>query len=197
VNRTPKKGTILNHFVAYGFATLATLVKTVAWWFNRFPLVNTWSFFAKWIASAAIAGLEYLPLTYSFQYATGNFVALSLMTAYMTAVDNLFRMLQQLGLGLYLGWYDWVAAMILALAVVFQGVCHYYHDKSLKLTSTSDVNETIRTISNEALRVIIPAMFILTAILSLAASLLGGPVGQTYTLATLATGEWIYMYMYI
>ena len=54
--------------------------------------------------SISIAGLEYLPLTFCFGYAEKNGVALSLMTAYMEAADNSFRMLQQLALGFPLGY---------------------------------------------------------------------------------------------
>lgn len=106
------------------------------------------------------------------------------MTAYMEASDNIFRMLQQVGLGYFLGWFDWVGAVLLVLAVAFQAVCHYLRDKG----APRDVNETVKTLSNETLRIIILVIFVVTVNTSLTASLLGGPVGQVYTLATLATG---------
>lgn len=85
--------------ISYSFATLATLIKTVAWWFNQWPITQGWSYFFKWLSSASIAGCEYLPMTFAFQYASSHFVHLSLMTAYMEAADNFFRMLQQYFLG--------------------------------------------------------------------------------------------------
>ena len=41
----------------------------MAWWFNQWPFTDGWNFFLKWFVSASIAGCEYLPLTFSFQYA--------------------------------------------------------------------------------------------------------------------------------
>lgn len=83
----------------YFFATLATLIKTIAWWFNQWPFMKGYNFGIVWIVSALIAGCEYLPMTFAFTYASSHGVALSLMTSYMEAADNSFRMLQQLGLG--------------------------------------------------------------------------------------------------
>ena len=37
-------------------------------------------------------------------------------------------MLQQVGLGDPLGWFDWTAAGILAAAVAWQGYYHYHHE---------------------------------------------------------------------
>lgn len=47
------------------------------------------------------------------------------MTAYMEALDNFFRMMQQVGLRQPLAWFDWVAAAGLGLCVAFQGCMHY------------------------------------------------------------------------
>jgi hypothetical protein len=88
-----------DYLIAYSAATLATFIKTVAWWFNQWPFMTGYNFGILWITSACIAGCEYLPMTFSFQYASSHGVALSLMTAYMEASDNLFRMIQQYALG--------------------------------------------------------------------------------------------------
>ena len=61
--------------------------------------MRQYNFGILWITSALIAGCEYLPMTFAFQYASSNNVALSLMTAYMEATDNGFRMIQQYALG--------------------------------------------------------------------------------------------------
>ena len=54
---------------------------------------------------------------------------MSLMTAYMEAADNTFRMFQQLALGDPLQWFDWTAAGLLALCVLWQGYMHYWNEK--------------------------------------------------------------------
>jgi hypothetical protein len=102
-------------------------------WFNQWPIIHGLIFPAKWIISASIAGLEYLPLTLAFSSATTYGVHLGLMTAFMEAMDNFLRMMQQLGLRDPLGWFDWVAALGLALCVVFQGVMHFREDRANKI----------------------------------------------------------------
>jgi len=37
---------------AYFFGTLATALKTFAWWFNQWPFVQGWPFMGKWAISA-------------------------------------------------------------------------------------------------------------------------------------------------
>lgn len=37
---------------AYFFGTLATALKTFAWWFNQWPFVDGWHFMGKWAISA-------------------------------------------------------------------------------------------------------------------------------------------------
>jgi len=115
--------------ICYLFGTIATVIKTVAWWFNQWPPIYNINFFAKWSSSAAIAGFEYAPLTLSFQTANARGVHLSLMTAYMEAADNLFRMLQQLFLSDPLEWFDWIGALGLGLCVAWQGYMHWADDR--------------------------------------------------------------------
>jgi hypothetical protein len=114
---------------AYAYGTLATAVKTVAWWLNQWPALHGRPFLATWAVSAAVAGLEYLPLTMAFATAGGHGVHLGLMTAYMEAMDNLCRMLQQVGLRAPLAWFDWGAALGLGLCVVYQGAMHRQADR--------------------------------------------------------------------
>ena len=136
--------------------------------------------------SIGIAGCEYLPLTYAFGFATKNGVALSLMTAYMEAADNSFRMLQQLALGFPLSWFDWLAAALLILAVMFQG---FYHYQRQKISKGPEQDRLVLT--KENIPYVMASILTITIVTALSASLLGGYVGQTYVLATLATG----MYM--
>lgn len=170
---------------AYAFATLATLIKTVAWWFNQWPFISHFNFFLKWLMSASIAGFEYLPLTYAFQYANRNGVALSIMTAYMEASDNCFRMIQQLALGLPLAWFDWVGAAMLVVAVIYQGALHY----RMSFSAEHDHKVEDRLILEPKYsKYVIAGAILSTLVFSLTLSLAAGPVGQAYTLATLATG---------
>lgn len=170
--------------VTYVFATLATILKTIAWWFNQWPFILNFNFFLKWFMSALIAGVEYLPITYAFVFASRNNIALSLMTAYMVVTDNIFRMLQQVGLGMPLAWFDWVGAAILAAAVVYQGTMHYFREHRSGAGSESN-RFAIKT---EHIPYIIGVLSMVAVIFSLSLSLAGGPTGQVYTLGTLATG---------
>eukprot|EP00667_Euglena_gracilis_P009387 EG_transcript_9527 len=110
--------------VAYSAALLATLVKTVAWWFNQWPFMVDQPLWAKWLSGAGIAGLEYCPMTFAMGYGAAHGVSLSLMTASMEATDNLLRMLQQVVLGKPLAWFDWGVAAALVLCVLWQGWHH-------------------------------------------------------------------------
>lgn len=94
-------------------------------WFNQWPVIASYAFIVKWIISASIAGCEYAPMTFAFTLANKHNVHLGLMTAYMEALDNFFRMMQQLGLGDPLAWFDWIAALGLALCVIWQGFMHF------------------------------------------------------------------------
>ena len=97
---------------AYSLATVATACKTFAWWINQYPALKNSSFIQKWLAGWSIAAtLEYLPLIGAFTIASDNGVHLGLMTAYMEALDNCFRMIQQNFLGKPLFWFDYVAAL--------------------------------------------------------------------------------------
>lgn len=80
----------------------------------------------KWLAGWSIAAIfEYLPLVGAFSLASRYKVHLGLMTAYMEALDNLFRIAQQVALLKPLYWFDWCAGAGMVLTVVFQGVMHY------------------------------------------------------------------------
>lgn len=205
---------------AYFFASLATLIKTVAWWFNQWPLTKGWGFFPKWVCSASIAGFEYLPLTFSFIYASTHNVHLSLMTAYMEAADNLFRMIQQYALGKDLYWFDWLVAFLLAACVLFQGFHHTRKEaqkqaqvsyEAVSTTVTIPLNEAPKedgrplngtstdgpsqSTSVQIYAVALTTFFIFMLLLAL----LGGYSGQAYALATICTGAktfawWINQY---
>ncbi len=145
-------------------------------------------------------------------------VHLSLMTAAMEAMDNLFRMLQQLALGDPLGWFDWLAALLLGLCVAFQGVFHYRLERGLEhaesisrklsLSQPVDAQPQSHSLAGDDGDEIVgnkvrleaqiaavrkytkPVLVVLTfAVACLVASLIGGPNGQAYTLATIATGK--------
>ena len=89
---------------SYMFGTMATLIKTIAWWINQWPSIVNWSFEEKWMLSAACAFMEYAPLTFAMSTANENNVHMGLLTSYMEVADNIFRMLQQLSLSKSLNW---------------------------------------------------------------------------------------------
>ncbi len=51
-------------------------------------------------------------------------------------------MLQQVGLGDPLGWFDWAAAAVLALAVVWQGYQHFNKEKGVQTGLSADLRFT-------------------------------------------------------
>ncbi len=53
--------------------------------------MKDWDFWYKWLASAGIAGCEYLPMTLAFVSATHDGVHLSLLTAYSELPPGLAR----------------------------------------------------------------------------------------------------------
>lgn len=109
------------------------------------------------------------------------------MTAYMQALDNFFRMMQQLVLKMPLEWYDWHAAVLLAAAVLYQGTSLKRLER-LHQIDGKELQVDTYVIPNEKLPFIIGMIFVLTAIFSISLSLAGGAEGKAYTLATLATG---------
>jgi len=114
---------------AYVLATLATAAKTFAWWINQYPQLKGASFFKKWMAGWSIAAvIEYFPLIGAFTLASNNGVHLGLMTAYMEALDNLFRICQQYLLDKPLDWYDLFAAAGMFGFVMYQGGSRYNAD---------------------------------------------------------------------
>lgn len=115
--------------ISYAMGTLATLIKTLAWWMNQWPWIREWEFMGRWVASAGTAGLEYAPLTMAMTVANSHNIHLGLLTSYMICADNLLRMMQQLALRKPLAYYDWVAAILLCMCVVFEGWHHYHVDK--------------------------------------------------------------------
>jgi hypothetical protein len=111
---------------AYVLATIATGAKTFAWWINQYPMLKNFTFLQKWLAGWSIAAIiEYLPLIGAMQIAQHNNVHLGLMTAYMEALDNFFRVCQQKLLRKPLDWFDYAAAAGMFVCVIFQGVLHY------------------------------------------------------------------------
>jgi hypothetical protein len=128
-------------FKAYLFGTLATAVKTFAWWLNQWPSIHHLPFLAKWFISASVAGLEYLPLTAAFSTASAHGVHLGLLTAFMEAMDNFLRMMQQVGLHDPLGWFDWIAALGLGLFVGYQGWMHFREDKNAGASGTTALTD--------------------------------------------------------
>jgi len=116
----------------YTLATLATAAKTFAWWINQYPVLKGKSFYVKWGAGWSIAAfIEYLPLIGAFQLASSHGVHLGLMTAYMEALDNFFRICQQKLLNKPLAWYDLVSAGGMFVAVLFQGIMHFAIDRKM------------------------------------------------------------------
>jgi hypothetical protein len=114
---------------AYTLATLATGAKTFAWWVNQYPRLKHFTFIQKWLSGWSIAAcIEYLPLIGAFTIASENGVHLGLMTAYMEALDNAFRMAQQYMLGKPLYWFDYTAATGMFFAVLFEGIMRYLTD---------------------------------------------------------------------
>lgn len=114
---------------AYVLATVSTGAKTFAWWINQYPQMQHLNLWQKWLAGWSIAALiEYFPLIGAFSIAGSNGVHLGLMTAYMEALDNFFRILQQRMLNKALFWYDYTAAVGMFAFVIFQGVMRYEFD---------------------------------------------------------------------
>jgi hypothetical protein len=108
---------------AYTLATIATASKTFAWWVNQYPWLRDKSFMQKWLTGWSIAGfVEYLPLIGAFTIASEHGVHLGLITAYMEALDNAFRIGQQYMLGKPLYWYDYSAGLGMFSAVALQGI---------------------------------------------------------------------------
>ena len=209
--------------IAYGLATIATLIKTIAWylflrrmtplphyfifrWFNQWPFITQFNFFLKWFLSILLAFFEYLPLTYSFVFATQHQVYLSLLTAYMEFGDNSFRMFQQLALQDTLYWFDWVAAGLLGLCVGFQGYFHSRKEAAMS-ASVESIDETrgVTTYgipvmeSKNGIRFIFAFLLFSFSAAMILLSLLEGATGQAYALATIATAAktfawWINQY---
>jgi len=196
-------------FMSYLYGTIATGIKTFAWWLNQWPGVKKWNFGAKWVVSASTAGFEYLPLTMAMQTANKYDVHLGLLTAYMEAADNFLRMMQQVGLGDPLAWYDWLAAVGLGVCVAWQGGMHYSADKQRRLqaeeaatlaeASTVDgsagadipdpeitVYEAQRKSKRERI-ILLSTIVFFTTVGSIIGAAVGGPWGQAYVLATIAT----------
>lgn len=192
--------------VAYWYGTLATAIKTFAWWLNQWPGIIGWNFFAKWAISASVAGMEYAPLTLAMTSAVKNDVHLGLLTAYMEAADNFLRMMQQLGLGDSLSYYDWITAVALGVCVAWQGHMHYKAERGAdadvenggkRRDNQTSSNPIIWTKKRQLQFGFTVAMTVIP--ISLLGSLLGGPTGQAYVLASLATGAktfawWINQY---
>jgi hypothetical protein len=187
---------------AYWFGTLATAIKTFAWWLNQWPAIITWNFFAKWALSASVAGMEYAPLTLAMQTANKYDVHLGLLTAYMEAADNFLRMMQQVGLGDSLAYYDWITAVALGVCVGWQGYMHYKTERSERSDGSKRSNDMHSNpiVWTKQLQIKFGLGVAATVIpISLIGSFAGGPTGQAYVLASLATGAktfawWINQY---
>ena len=104
--------------------------KTFAWWINQYPVLRDKGFVTKWMAGWSIAAcIEYLPLIGAFTVASDHGVHLGLLTAYMEALDNAFRVAQQYFLGKPLFWYDYTAASGMFGAVCFQGIFRFLYTR--------------------------------------------------------------------
>jgi len=188
--------------MAYFYGTVATAIKTFAWWLNQWPGIISWAFFAKWALSASVAGMEYAPLTLAMQTSNRNNVHLGLLTAYMEAADNFLRMMQQVGLGDSLTYYDWITAVALGVCVAWQGYKHYTTEQHEIATGTHRGNDMHSNpiVWTRQLQLKFGIGVAATIIpISLMGSFLGGPTGQAYVLASLATGAktfawWINQY---
>jgi hypothetical protein len=168
--------------VAYGLASTATTVKTVAWWVNQWPVLAGRPFWVQWAVSAAVAGLEYAPMTLAMGLAVSRGVSLSLLTAFMEALDNLLRMVQQWALGKELQWFDWVAAAVLVACVCFQGVHHRRHERTVRKAPSTHVTSVRHRLAVAA------ALGLLVAVPALATlSTVAGWTGKAYALASVAT----------
>ena len=117
---------------SYVLATYATAAKTFVWWINQYPQLKHLkhlNFWRKWIEGWSIAAIiEYFPLIGSMTIASENGVHLRLMTAYMEALDNFFRVLQQRLLQKPLSKHDYIAAAGMFVCVAFQGVMPNMYD---------------------------------------------------------------------
>ena len=190
--------------LAYSLATIATLIKTIAWWFNQWPFISNFNFMLKWFFSICIAFAEYLPLTYAFVFATQHHIYLSLLTAYMEFGDNSFRMIQQLLLQDTLYWFDWTAAGLLGICVLFQGYFHSKREISIRNASEgmgieSGISDIPLVESITGLRFLLAFLLFTFSGAMILLSLLEGPTGQAYALATIATAAktfawWINQY---
>ncbi len=128
----------------YALATVATAAKTFAWWINQYPQLKHLNFAQKWLAGWGIAALiEYFPLIGAMTVASAHGVHLGLLTAYMEALDNLCRILQQRLLNKPLSRHDYIAAVGMFACVVFQGVMRYKHDLAVE-TGPSTLATTTR-----------------------------------------------------
>jgi hypothetical protein len=185
---------------AYFLVTLATCIKTFAWWLNQFPFLSNWPFLGKWGISAAIAGFEYLPMTSGMHVAETNGMYFSLLMAYMEVMDSVIRMIQQQVLCILdntrppLGWYDWVTATGLVACVSLQAMMHYRRDEAARLIGKSPCEETsrvgestVKTPSRELLTIALSLLAVVMLIGFLCGALLGGVLGQVYVLGSIAT----------
>jgi hypothetical protein len=176
---------------AYCLVTLATCIKTFAWWLNQFPFLSSWQFLSKWGISATIAGCEYLPLTGGMLIAETSGMYFSLLTAYMEVTDNIFRMIQQQILCILdntrppLGWYDWGTATGLVACVSLQAMMHFRRDRAAKQARESlseeacqASNTTVVKPSRESLAVGICVLAVVILTGFLCGALLGGTLGQ-------------------
>ncbi len=79
--------------LAYCLVTLATCIKTFAWWLNQFPFLRNWHFLGVWGIFVAVAGCEYLPMTGGMLVAENSGAKFTLLTGYMEVADNVLRMI--------------------------------------------------------------------------------------------------------
>ena len=177
--------------LAYCLVTLATCIKTFAWWLSQFPFLRNWHFLGKWGISAAVAGCEYLPMTSGMHTAEISGVYFTLLTGYMEALDNIFRMIQQQILCALdntrppLEWYDWATAAGLVTCVSLQAMMHFRRDKASELLGASE--PTTKTPSREALTIGLSVLAVVLLSGFLCGVLFGGVTGQVYVLGSVAT----------
>jgi hypothetical protein len=190
----------LTTILAYFLVTLATCIKTFAWWLNQFPFLSNWPFLGKWGISAAIAGFEYLPMTAGMHVAETNGLYFSLLMAYMEVMDSVIRMIQQQMLYTLdntrppLGWYDWATATGLVTCVSLQAMMHYRRDKAAERARKSPCGESPRAgefiakkPSRELLTIALSVLAVVMVTGFLCGALLGGVLGQVYVLGSIAS----------
>jgi hypothetical protein len=186
--------------LAYCLVTLATCIKTFAWWLNQFPFLSNWSFVGKWGVSVAIAGIEYFPMIGGMHVAETNGMYFSLLTSYMEVMDSVIRMIQQQMLCTLdktrppLGWYDWATATGLVICVSLQGMMHFRRDKAAEQARKFLCKEdprasecTMKKPSRELLTIGLGVLAVAMLTSFLCGALLGGVLGQVYVLGSVAT----------